>query len=222
MVDNVTGNLTADEKFNSVNTNYNTYININGTLTINYLENNTNKELSEKIITTDKVGAKYEIDFKEIEGYNLIEKPDNKIYEYKEGSKELKLIYDRIKFNIITNVLSEGGEIYGDEEVLYGDDSTKDLIKIKAQDGYYIKEVLINDKIIEIPEKQTELIIPNFTNMKEDINIDVSFNKAGDNVTVPNTSKKTKLSYFGIITIIVGVISGVYILYKKRIICLKK
>ena len=218
MVDNVTGNLTADEKFNSVNTNYNTYININGTLTINYLENNTNKELSEKIITTDKVGAKYEIDFKEIEGYNLIEKPDNKIYEYKEGSKELKLIYDRIKFNIITNVLSEGGEISGDEEVLYGDDSTKDLIKIKAQDGYYIKEVLINDKIIEIPEKQTELIIPNFTNMKEDKKIDVSFEKSDNKVIVPNTLKKTYLVYIGIIITICGLISVAYILYKKKVI----
>lgn len=61
MINNVSGSLIADEKNSVVKTTYNTYININGTVIVKYIDNNTKEELVDKIEKTDKVGKKYEL-----------------------------------------------------------------------------------------------------------------------------------------------------------------
>ena len=216
MANGVSANLNIDNKNSISKTNYNTYININGTIKVKYIDVD-NTEMFDEIITANKVGKTFELEEKEKEGYKIIKKPDKSLYEYIEGIQQFVYVYERIKLKVSTNVLTDGGEISGDEEVLYGENSKVDNIVVKAHDGYKINEVLINDKKIEIPDNQTELIIPYFTNMTEDKKIDVSFNKIGDIVSVPNTSKKNYLIIIGGILFVTTFIITLYIFIKRKL-----
>ena len=218
MSNNVVGKTIIENKNTTSETNYNTYIDIKGTINVKYIESGTNKELIDTITTTDKVGKTYEIEEKNIEGYKLIDKPKKDIYEYKEENQDLEFVYERIKYKIVTKSLNEGGKITGDEEVFYGEDSTVDNIKIEAEEGYYISSITINGNDIRIPEKQMKLTIPNFTKMKEDKYIDVSFEKYSSGVEVPNTLKKSKLKIIGIFISLGSIAYMLYFLYKKKMI----
>lgn len=218
MTNNVSGNTSITNKDTEVETNYNTYIDIKGTINVKYVEIGTNKDLIAPITTTDKVGKTYSPEEENIEGYKLIDSPKKDIYEYKEESQDLEFIYERIKYKIVTKTLTDGGTITGDEEVFYGEDSTSDKIKIKAEDGYYISDISVNGEKINIPENQNELIMPNFTKMREDKYIEVSFENYSNIVEVPNTLKKSILKNIGII-ITLGTLSAIiYTLYKRKII----
>ena len=215
MVNNVSGKTEIDSKNKEVTTLYNTYIDVKGKIVVKYLEASTNNELEDSITTTDKVGKKYEFVDKDIEGYRLVKRPEKEKEEYKEEEQEFKFIYERIKYKI-TVTSNEGGSVTGDEEVYYNEDSILDNIKIKANDNYYIKEVSINGKKIDIPENSKELTIPQFKKMKEDKKIEVVFDKTGEMVAVPNTLKKSMLIIFGVITVLVSIGIILYILKKKN------
>ena len=213
---NVVGTTIISDKNTLVETNYNTYIDVKGTISVKYIESITNKELFDSNTTTDKVGKDYEIEEKNIEGYKIIDKPKNNSYKYQEGNQLLEFVYERIKFKIITSS-GEGGKITGDEEVFYGEDSKEDNIKVEASDGYYISSVNINEKEIVIPEKQTKLTIPRFKNMNEDKYITVSFEKYSDTVNVPNTLKNSILKYIGFAVLVSGISILIYLFYKGRL-----
>ena len=215
---NIVGKTIIADKNTLSETNYNTYIDIKGTINVKYVESGTNKELIDSITTTDKVGKTYELEEKTIEGYKLIDRPKNDTYEYKEGNQSLEFVYERLKYKIITKSLNEGGRITGDEEVFYGEDSTVDNIKIEAEEGYYISSITINGKDIKIPEKQNKLTMPNFTKMVEDKNIGVSFEKYSNIIKVPNTLKNSFLKFIGIIISLCTITTIFYILYKRNII----
>lgn len=217
IVNNVSGKTEIENKNKEVTTHYNTYIDIKGTIVVKYLENNTNKELIDSITTTDNVGKEYEFVNKDIEGYRLVKKPTKEKEEYKEETQEFKFLYERIKYKI-TVTSNEGGNVTGDEEVYYNEDSKEDNIKIKANDNYYIKEIRINEKVIKIPENSKELTIPQFKNMMEDKKIEVVFDNVNEKVIVPNTLKKSMLIIFGIITLLGSMGIMLYILYSKEIV----
>ena len=88
--------------------------------------------------------------------------------------------------------------------------------KIDAEDGYYIKSITINGKKVEILENQKNLVIPNFTNMKEDKLINVEFDKISTDVKVPDTKRKASILFIfiGIITIL---FSGIILLKNGKI-----
>ena len=218
ITNSVSGNTSITNKDTEIETNYNTYIDIKGTINVKYVEIGTNNDLIDPITTTDKVGKTYIPEGKNIEGYKLIDSPKKDKYEYEEENQDLEFIYERIKYKIVTKVLTEGGTITGDEEVFYGDDSTSDKIKIKAEEGYYISDISINGEKINIPENQNELVMPNFTKMLEDKYIEVSFKKNSNIVDVPNTLKKSILKSIGIIITLGTIYAIIYILYKRKII----
>ena len=92
------------------------------------------------------------------------------------------------------------------------------MIKIKAEEGYYISNISINGEKINIPENQNELVMPNFTKMLEDKYIEVSFKKNSNIVEVPNTLKKSILKSIGIIITLGTIYAIIYILYNRKII----
>ena len=94
----------------------------------------------------------------------------------------------------------KGGEISGEEEAPYeivtrGENSTKEII-IKPEDGYKIKELIINEKEMEIKDLQKEngsIELPFFENMQEDKHIVVEFEKIPATVKVQYLEDETEI-----------------------------
>ena len=213
LVNKVKGTITADNKTIDVDESFNTIIDIKGDITERYLDKETGEPIIPNVKTTDKVGREFTPDEKEFEGYVLVTKPEDKDYKYEENPQTLTYEYEKIKLNVITKVIGTGGTIEGDEVVLYGDDSTKDKIKIQADNGYVISKILINGEELGIPENTESMILSNFIKMTEDKLVEVSFEPKPVVVKAPKTDSNKPL--FVVITGVLFVgIALIFYLYK--------
>lgn len=214
MTNEVTGKITGDGKDITVEQNHNTEVEIIGDITIRYIDKDTGKDIADQIKTSDYVGQTYDSSEKEVYGYRLVEKPSSEHFTYREGAQTAEYKYERIKLKIETKVNGDGGTITGDEDVFYGEDSTKDNIKITSHEGYLIDKLTINGSEIKVPENSETLIVSNFPHMTENKLVEVSFKKKPLVVNVPKTSS------FIIIPIILGLIilgASVYVIKNKTI-----
>ena len=188
-----------------------------GQITVRYVDEE-GKEIEEAITSQKEVGNTYTSSAKEIEGYILKQKPTTESYTYQEGEQIVTYIYSRIKLKVETKVKGIGGTIEGAEEVLYGNDSTKDKIKITADKGYLIDKVTINGKEIGIPSNSETLSISNFIKMKENKIVEVSFKekpKEAQVVNVPKTDKSSIIAVtIGLILLIIA--STIYYIKFKK------
>lgn len=200
IVNNIKGTIAVNNKTIDVNTTFNTIINIDGEITERYIDKETGDPIIPDVTSTKKVGTEFTPDEKELEGYKLVTKPEDKDYEYEESPQTLTYIYEKIKVAVTTKVNGSGGTIEGNESVLYGDNSTENIIKIKADDGYVISKILINGQEIDIPKNLETLILNNFIEMKEDKLIEVSFVKKSEISSSPATSSNI------LITIIISIV----------------
>ena len=212
----IEGNIKGDNKDITVENSYNTKVLVPGDIIIKYIDKGTGEDLIPQIETTKLVGESYTLpQEREIEGYKLIEKPEKTEYEYKEETQILKYYYEKIKLKVETKA-ETGGTIEGDEDVYYGDDSTKDKIRIKASKGYVIDKIKINGKEIEVKENSEEMTISNFIKMTEDKLVEVTFKEKPLVVNVPKTS-----SFISKIVTLIGIlsisVSSVYIYSKTKI-----
>ena len=166
---------------------FNTLININGKITEQYIDKETGSPIIPDVQSTKKVGTSFTPDEKEFEGYVLVTKPEDKNYKYEESPQTLTYKYEKIKLYVTTKVNGTGGTIEGDEIVLYGDNSTENKIKIKADNGYIISNILINGKKMNIPKNSKIMTLSNFIKMGENKLIEVSFKQQPIIVNVPKT-----------------------------------
>ena len=212
MTNEIETTIKLDNKENTVTSDYDTDIKIPGEIVIHYYDKETKEKLVKDIETTDLIGNQYVSEEKEFEGYKLVSKPESNVHIYKEKKQEFSYEYEKIKFKITTKVEGEGGTIEGDEIVKYGEDSSKDKIKIKAADGYEINKITINGESYEITDRN-EIIMPYFKEVKEDKEVIVSFVKKIEN---PKTLDNI-MSYigYGILSIIGLVISGIVLIKNK-------
>ena len=212
MTNEIETTIKLENKENTVTSDYDTDIKIPGEIVIHYYDKETKEKLAKDIETTDLIGNQYVSEEKEFEGYKLVSKPESNIHIYKEKKQEFSYEYEKIKFKITTKVEGEGGTIEGDEIVKYGEDSSKDKIKIKAKDGYEINKITINGESYEITDRN-EIIMPYFKEVKEDKEIIVSFVKKIEN---PKTLDNI-MSYIGyaVLSIIGLVISGIVLIKNK-------
>lgn len=212
MTNEIETTIKLDNKENTVTSDYDTNIKIPGEIVIHYYDKETKEKLVKDIETTDLIGNQYVSEEKEFEGYKLVSKPESNVHIYKEKKQEFSYEYEKIKFKITTKVEGEGGTIEGNEIVKYGEDSSKDKIKIKAADGYEINKITINGESYEITDRN-EIIMPYFKEVKEDKEVIVSFVKKIEN---PKTLDNI-MSYigYGILSIIGLVISGIVLIKNK-------
>ena len=212
MTNEIETTIKLDNKENTVTSDYDTDIKIPGEIVIHYYDKETKEKLVKDIETTDLIGNQYVSEEKEFEGYKLVSKPESNVHIYKEKKQEFSYEYEKIKFKITTKVEGEGGTIEGNEIVKYGEDSSKDKIKIKAADGYEINKITINGESYEITDRN-EIIMPYFKEVKEDKEVIVSFVKKIEN---PKTLDNI-MSYigYGILSIIGLVISGIVLIKNK-------
>lgn len=212
MTNEIETTIKLDNKESTVTSDYDTDIKIPGEIVIHYYDKETKEKLAKDIETTDLIGNQYVSEEKEFEGYKLVSKPESNVHIYKEKKQEFSYEYEKIKFKITTKVEGEGGTIEGDEIVKYGEDSSKDKIKIKAKDGYEINKITINGESYEITDRN-EIIMPYFKEVKEDKEVIVSFVKKIEN---PKTLDNI-MSYIGyaVLSIIGLIISGIVLIKNK-------
>lgn len=214
MTNEIETTIKLDNKESTVTSDYDTGIKISGEIVIHYYDKETKEKLAKDIEKTDLIGNQYVSEEKEFEGYKLVSKPESNVHIYKEKKQEFSYEYEKIKFKITTKVEGEGegGTIEGDEIVKYGEDSSKDKIKIKAKEGYEINKITINGESYEITDRN-EIIMPYFKEVKEDKEIIVSFVKKIEN---PKTLDNI-MSYIGyaVLSIIGLIISGIVLIKNK-------
>lgn len=212
MTNEIETTIKLENKENTVTSDYDTDIKIPGEIVIHYYDKETKEKLAKDIEKTDLIGNQYVSEEKEFEGYKLVSKPESNVHIYKEKKQEFSYEYEKIKFKITTKVEGEGGTIEGDEIVKYGEDSSKDKIKIKAADGYEINKITINGESYEITDRN-EIIMPYFKEVKEDKEVIVSFVKKIEN---PKTLDNI-MSYIGyaVLSIIGLIISGIVLIKNK-------
>ena len=212
MTNEIETTIKLDNKESTVTSDYDTDIKIPGEIVIHYYDKETKEKLAKDIEKTDLIGNQYVSEEKEFEGYKLVSKPESNVHIYKEKKQEFSYEYEKIKFKITTKVEGEGGTIEGDEIVKYGEDSSKDKIKIKAKDGYEINKITINGESYEITDRN-EIIMPYFKEVKEDKEVIISFVKKIEN---PKTLDNI-MSYIGyaVLSIIGLIISGIVLIKNK-------
>ena len=208
MINSVKGSIELDNNSRETESQTSTNIKIPGNITIHYYVKDTEIPLKDSIVATDLVGETYTSSAEELEGY-ILTKPELETFTFKEEPQTVIYYYEKIKVHIKTEVNGEGGTITGEEDIEYGNDSTKDKIVIKPDDGYVLGEVIINGEKLELTEKDKYgLVLDNFHEMKEDINIVVKFEKVEEN---PNTE-----AFISIIIILTIPISLVVLTYLKK------
>ena len=218
MVNEVIGEVETDNDSSNIIAEKPTTIQIPGTVTVLYVDEEGN-EIASREVTQDLVGEIVDISAKDIDGYNLIKKPDSEVITIVEGNTECKYVYEKIKYNIITKALTAGGTITGDEIVPHGKDSKKNVTMI-AKDGYYIDYVKINGKLQKIKKNSKKIVLPTFKKVTENKLIEVAFKKAPEVIKIPDTG--STISIIEIVGGIALISAGGYVFYKKYLPNLKK
>ena len=142
-----------------------------------------------------------------LDRYELVERPENADGIYEADEIVVTYYYKEKVLKITTKVLGDGGSISGQdediyEEVNYEEDSTKDII-IVPEEKYFIKAITINGEEYEFTEEADgTYTMPQFTNMTEDKEVVVVFEKMPTQVVVHHYIENTteKLSEDVIIT----------------------
>ncbi len=183
-----------------------------GKIIVHHYIVDTDKKLTDDIETTDLVGQTYISNAIDFEGYRVVVKPGVETFRYTEEVQEVTYYYERIKFDIVTEVVGGVGNITGDEIVYYGDDSTEGRIVITPSTGYEIVRILVNDQDVEFSDP-TGLTLDNFKNLKENIKVQVEF--AEKKAEVPRTSSNSTYYIVGLI-LLIATIAFLYVRNIRR------
>ena len=212
MINSIRGRIELSNNSRDTETSTSTNIRIKGNIKVMYLDKDTNEEIFDTIEKSDLVGERFISETKEKDGYKLVEKPETEEYYFEEEDQIIKYLYEHIKFEIKGVVKGDGGgRIKGDEEVYWGNDSTVNNIVIEAEKGYVIKEIYVNGDKLDIEPNQEKMILPNFENMLENKNIEVSFVSAPPKENPPTGSK------LNIVLLLFGLMISIVILIKRKI-----
>ena len=211
LINRVAGKIVLSNNSRTVEENVSTNINIPGKIIVHHYLVGTEEYLRDDVTSTGLVDETYIAKALELEGYKVVNRPSKETLTYKEEIQEVIYEYERLKYDIVTEVIGGVGSITGNETIYYGEDSTKDKIVITPNDGYEIKRIIVNDKDFEITNKD-KMILDNFKSVKENIKVQVEFR---EKVTPTPITGKTKSLYIIVISLILLAIT-VFIVYKKR------
>ena len=182
-----------------------------GQIVVHYLETGTNNRLADDIIGEGVVNQEFVIEAKEFEGYKLVRAPESNRIIFKENTQDVVYEYEKIKYSIDVEVGGGVGTITGAEEVDYGGDSTKDYIVITPGEGYEIDTLIVDGKEVALDNRDAQ-ILENFKNVKNDIDVKVSFREKV--MPMPRTSKSSQMVIIALITLSIAGVGFVY--YKTK------
>ena len=121
--------------------------------------------------------------------YELVEEPLNSVGVYETDAIEVIYYYKVKELQVTTKVESVGGTISGQnetpyEEVLYGEDSIKEII-VTPEEGYRVSKITVNGEPIEFTEEADKtVVLDKFIEMTEDKEVIVTFEQIPAQVIV--------------------------------------
>ena len=118
---------------------------------------------------TGKVGEEYKVEEKEIEGYEVVERPEKLEGEYKEGETELVFVLRREKGTIKVNFVDEDGNVIQEAYVEENYVGENFYIEAPEIEGYKI----VGDSKVEATFVEGELVFNLiYEKIQEEVNID--------------------------------------------------
>ena len=138
--------LYETEEKNTVETEENTQVEVEGTVVVKYVEKETGKELETADEMTGIVGEEYITLAKDIEGYSLVGDTENTRGEYKEGTIEVIYYYEKTPAKVIIKYQDEEGNDLIPERVVEGYVSQEYETKAEEIEEYELKEVIGQEK----------------------------------------------------------------------------
>ena len=199
---NVSGKIELRNTTRTVEGTASTNVVLPGKIVIHHYKLNTREKLAQDITSVGTAGETYISGPVEIEGYRVAKRPEPETLTYTDGILEVAYEYERIKFNITTEVIGGVGTITGDEVIAYGDDSTDNNIVIKPSEGYEIARVIINDEDAPITSKD-EMILGSYKNVTNNIRVQVVFEEKPQEA--PITGSNSLIYIIGIILFIISI-----------------
>ena len=181
-----------------------------------YVEATTTKVYDDQISKVD-VGAAYttnEINTSQLlyeykNNYIAVNSTNNTSGIVDKNVIEVIYYYGIRRYEISVRVVGGVGTVTGSEIVVGGNNSKEDII-IKPNDGYEISKISINGIKVIITDKD-EMILDKFTNVRENIDIEVEFTEKDQ--IAPITGARIKV-YF-IIIILEAIALAMICLYRK-------
>jgi len=215
MINSVIAKITLDNNSRSIEDKLSTDVLVPGTILVHHYLQGTDEKIFEDETSTGLTGETYISTAKAKTGYQLVSEKQSMTHTYTEGITEVVYEYIHLQYEInVTNNTIDKGTVTGTEKVYYGEDSVENNIVITANDGYEIETIIVDGVEIEITDKQ-EMILDNFTDVRENHKIDVTFTEM--EIPVPITGK-SNYTWIGLLitAIIVGFIIVPTVFLKKK------
>ena len=176
---------------------------LSGEIIVHHYIKDTGESLFDDEYEEGLVGETYISQEHVMEGYVTVTKPTNETHTFSEELQEVIYEYERLKYDLTVEVIGGVGEITGEEEIYYGEDSTPDNIVITPSEGYVITRIIVNGESYEVTDPEG-MILDYFEYVTEDINVQVEFGEKEQEV--PITGQNTRLIVIATIIVIISLV----------------
>ena len=173
-----------------------------GQIVVHFFEIGTRNRIADDIVVDGKASKEYVSEPKDIEGFTLVNSPENNVHIFSDNTQEVVYEYERITYNILVTVSGGVGSAAGSEEVLYENDSKEGYITIKPSEGYVIDKVLVDGEEIDITDNKG-MILNNFKKVNKNHKIEVLFTE--EEIPVPITGISKKIIVIALIILSIGI-----------------
>ena len=134
--------LYETEEKNTVETEENVQVEVEGTVVVKYVEKESGKELETAEEMKGRVGEEYVTLAKDIENYTLVGDTENTKGKYKEGIIEVIYYYEKTPAKVIIKYEDEKGKDILEEKVVEGYVSEEYETKAEEIEGYELVDVI--------------------------------------------------------------------------------
>ncbi len=208
----VNGKIELSNSSRIVEATTSTLVKLPGQIIVHHYKQNTREKLANDIESIGTAGETYITKPVSIEGYKVSKAPNPETIKYTDGVVEVVYEYERLKYNITTEVVGGVGTITGGEVVAYGDDSKEDII-ITPSDGYEIDRVIVNDVDAPITSKD-KMILGHYKSVKNNIKVQVVFVEKPQEA--PITGSNSLIYIIGAILFIISIFVINKVMFKDK------
>ena len=180
---------------------------------VHHLELDTHRKLAPDVLHGGLVYEHVTISEVNIDGYRLVQKPENEDIEFTIEDQEFTYYYVRLKYNIDVEVIEGEGGIEGEEIIYHGDDSTPEKIVITPHEEWEISKIIVDGEEIEVTDKD-HMVVENFKKVVTNHKVQVIFVEKP--IPVPITGSKTKLIIASIIIAVMAILAVVKVKFLKK------